>query len=60
MIFKLACGDVMPGCAATFENNDKAALMNDIASHAAKDHGITDITPDVYAAIEDRVEQRSA
>lgn len=60
MIFKLACGDVMPGCASTFENNDKSALMNDVAAHAARDHGITDITPDVYATIESRVEQRSA
>ncbi|GAA1160602.1 DUF1059 domain-containing protein [Nocardioides aquiterrae] len=54
-MFKLACGDVMPGCAATFENADRGALMSAVASHAAADHGITDLTPDVVAAVESKV-----
>ena len=54
-MFKLACGDVMPGCAARFENPDRGALMAAVASHAAADHGITDLTPEVVAAVESKV-----
>jgi len=55
MIFRLACGDVMPGCTAHFESTDRDELMRDVASHAASGHGITDPNPDVVAAIEGKV-----
>lgn len=55
MIFKLACGDVMPGCASTFENGDRSALLQEVAHHAAADHGITEITPDVLAAVTGKI-----
>jgi predicted small metal-binding protein len=55
MTFKLACGDVMPGCAAHFENPDKNALLADVASHAASAHGITDITPEIFAAVDSKI-----
>ena len=54
-MFQLACGDVMPGCAATFENADRDALMGAVSAHAAADHGITDLTPEVVAAVESKV-----
>lgn len=54
-MFKLACGDVMPGCAATFEDADRGALMGAVAAHAAADHGITNLTPEVVAAVESKV-----
>ncbi|SDS35068.1 Predicted small metal-binding protein [Friedmanniella luteola] len=56
MIFKLACGDVMPGCSARFENTNRAHLMNDIAQHAATHHGITTITPDITAALDNHIQ----
>ena len=55
MIFKLACGDVMPGCAAHFENANRDRLMSDVADHAAAAHGITTITPGILTAIESRI-----
>lgn len=55
MIFKLACGDVMPGCSAHFESHDRDQLLGSIAQHAAADHGITTITPDVLRAVEDKI-----
>ena len=51
MTFTLACGDVMPGCAARFESEDRDALMHDVAAHAARDHGIHEITPEVASAV---------
>ena len=53
--FKLACGDVMPGCSARFENTDRDGLMADVAEHAAADHGLTEITPDVQQAVEAKI-----
>jgi len=57
MIFKLACGDVMPGCDATFEHPTQEALFHDVAAHAAHSHGITTITPEVEAAVAAQVRQ---
>lgn len=55
MTFKLACGDVMPGCSARFETNDRDALLAQVAGHAAEAHGITDITPDILRAVEGKI-----
>ena len=57
MTFTLACGDVMPGCAARFENSDRQALMGQVADHAARDHGVVDLTPEVVAAVESKILQ---
>jgi predicted small metal-binding protein len=56
MTFKLACGDVMPGCSAHFENSSRDALLTDVARHAAAAHGITDITPDILSAVNAKVQ----
>ena len=53
MTFRLSCGDVMPGCNARFENNDRESLMQDVAVHASVDHGLHTIdaaTADTVAA----------
>jgi predicted small metal-binding protein len=55
MTFKLACGDVMPGCSAHFENSSRDGLLADVARHAAAAHGITEITPDVLTAVESKI-----
>jgi predicted small metal-binding protein len=55
MTFKLACGDVMPGCSARFETNDRDQLLGQVASHAAEVHGITEITPDILQAVEGKI-----
>jgi predicted small metal-binding protein len=54
-MFKLACGDVMPGCAARFENPDKHAMLAAVADHAAHDHGILDLTPAIVTAVESKI-----
>jgi predicted small metal-binding protein len=55
MTFKLACGDVMPGCSAHFENSSRDALLSDVARHAAAAHGITEITPDIFSVVESNI-----
>jgi predicted small metal-binding protein len=55
MTFKLACGDVMPGCSARFETNDRDQLLSQVGAHAAQAHGITEITPGVLQAVESKI-----
>lgn len=57
MTFKLACGDVMPGCAARFETDTKDELMQQVVAHAAADHGITEVTPEIATAVEGKIIQ---
>ena len=55
MTFKLACGDVMPGCSARFETTDRDDLLGQVAGHAASEHGVTDITPEILRAVESKI-----
>jgi predicted small metal-binding protein len=55
MTFRLACGDVMPGCSARFESTVRDRLMSQIGAHAAEEHGITTITPDIPRAVQSRI-----
>lgn len=51
MTHSLSCGDVVPGCAATFTADSEDELLAQVAPHAAADHGITEITPEVLEAV---------
>lgn len=37
------CGDVVPGCKATFRAKDEQHLFAQIAAHAKEDHGMLEI-----------------
>jgi len=41
----------MPGCAATFSADTEDQLLAKVGPHAADEHGITKITPDVLEAV---------
>jgi len=51
MAYTLACGDVMPGCAATFEADSEEDLLAQAAPHASEVHGIAEMTPEVLDAV---------
>ena len=55
MTFKLACGDVMPGCDARLETSSRDELMEQVAEHVASAHGITEITPEILASVESKI-----
>ncbi|MFQ1001972.1 DUF1059 domain-containing protein [Modestobacter sp. SSW1-42] len=40
-----ACGDVVPGCGRTFSAVDEDGILTQVADHAARDHGLTDVPP---------------
>ncbi|MGY1604044.1 DUF1059 domain-containing protein [Geodermatophilus sp. SYSU D00815] len=50
-----ACGDVIPGCSARFSAADEAGILSQVAGHAAHDHGVTDVTPELVQAVRDRI-----
>ncbi len=51
MSYSFACGDVMPGCDATFEADSEAQLLEQVGPHAAEAHGIAEVTPEVLEAV---------
>ena len=54
-MFKIACGDVMPGCAARFENTSREDLLGEVAEHARSEHGIDTITPEIQTQVEQHI-----
>ena len=46
-----ACGDVIPGRGAHFSAADEDGILSQVAGHAAADHGVTDITPQLVQAV---------
>jgi predicted small metal-binding protein len=46
-----SCGDVIPGCSAHFSAADEGGILAQVAGHAAADHGVTDVTPELVAAV---------
>ena len=47
----IACGDIVPGCAFTATAATEEELIAQVAAHAAHDHGVTEITPQLAAQV---------
>ena len=45
------CGAVIPNCDATFEATTEDEIVELVVAHAADDHGIDDVPPDVVARV---------
>jgi predicted small metal-binding protein len=50
-----ACGDVVPGCAASWVSTTDDEILVLVAQHAATAHGITTVTDELVASITDRI-----
>lgn len=48
---QFACGDVVPGCGATFTGESEQDILQQVAVHAADAHGITDVGPELVDAV---------
>ncbi len=46
-----ACGDVVPGCGATFTAPDDAGILGQVGAHARRDHGLTEVSDDLVSAV---------
>ena len=52
-----ACGDVVEGCAVKFSADTEEEVLAKVGAHA-KDHGLTEITPDVLAKVKAAIQTR--
>jgi len=52
MKFSLSCGDAVPGCSARFEDESRDRILEQVSKHAREDHGVTDVTPEMLAAMD--------
>ena len=48
---RIACADVVPGCGFTASAASEEELMEQVVNHAAHDHGVTDVTPELAAKV---------
>ena len=48
---RIACGDVVPGCTFTASASTEEELVKKVVAHAAHDHGVTDVTPELAAKV---------
>jgi len=48
---RFACGDVIPGCSATFTAADEEGIFAQVGPHGAEHHGIDEVTPELVATV---------
>jgi predicted small metal-binding protein len=48
---RIACGDVVPGCTFTATAPTEDELVKKVVAHAAHDHGVTEVTPELAAKV---------
>lgn len=46
-----ACGDVVPGCQASWVCSTKDDILTNVTAHAAADHGLVEVSADLVAAV---------
>ena len=56
---KLACGDLMEGCAHTFEGTTEEAILALAGQHAAQDHGMA-VTPELVEQVRAHIRAETA
>jgi len=54
----IACGDIVPDCTFTASAESEEELLDKVVAHAAQDHGITEITPELAAKVKAAIRNR--
>jgi predicted small metal-binding protein len=55
---RIACAEIVPDCPFTASAATEEELLQQVAAHAAHDHGITEITPEVVAKVKAAIKSR--
>jgi predicted small metal-binding protein len=53
---KFACGDVVPGCDATFDGSNDDEILAQVAQHASEIHGMTEVPQELVGQVMSRIE----
>ena len=48
---RIACAEIVPDCPFTASAATEEELLQKVAAHAAHDHGITEVTPELAAKV---------
>lgn len=54
----ISCAEIMPDCSFTASAPTEEELLTKVATHAARDHGITEITPELAAKVKAAIKSR--
>lgn len=54
----IACNDVVPGCGFTASAATEEELVKQVSAHAAKEHGVKEVTPELAAKVKAAIETR--
>ena len=54
----IACGQIVPDCPFTASAETEEELLKKVVAHAARDHGITEVTPELVAQVKAAIETR--
>jgi predicted small metal-binding protein len=52
----LACGDLVPGCKATFQGKTEDDILQQAGKHAVEAHGVP-VTPDLVEAVKKAIKE---
>jgi predicted small metal-binding protein len=52
---EFSCGDVVPGCSASFCAESDDDLLGQVARHASTDHGLQEIRPELVEAVKKHI-----
>ena len=54
----IACGDVVAGCQFTAQAGTEEELLAAVKAHAAEDHGVKEVTPELAAKVKAAIRTR--
>ena len=54
----IACASIVPDCPFTASAATEEELMKKVAAHAAHDHGISQVTPELAAKVKAAIKSR--
>ena len=52
---RFSCGDVVPGCQASWIRNDAEEILREVAVHAQADHGLGAVPDELVAAVRAKI-----
>ena len=55
---QIACGEIVPGCTFTASAATEEELLQKVVAHAAHDHGVTEVTPELAAKVKAAIKSR--
>lgn len=54
----IACGEIVDGCGFTAEAATESELLEKVKAHAAKAHGVSEVTPELAAKVKAAIRSR--